>query len=89
MATGARKPDFNLSAMSDNNVCKGRVGAGWLNPDGSINIKLNPFVVLTAMDALKLRLFPVDGYEERQKSKEKTSEPTPASNDYPEDDIPF
>jgi hypothetical protein len=39
-----RKPDYQLSAMQGD--LKGKVGAAWVNADGSISIDLNPFVVL-------------------------------------------
>ncbi len=44
-----KKPDYDLAAMNkltgDKNY---RCGAAWKNDDGSISIKLDPFVVLDA-----------------------------------------
>ena len=42
----------------------GEVGVGWSNPDGSISIRLQPFVVLSAMSDLVITAFPVDQKKE-------------------------
>ena len=58
-----RKPDYNVSAMDkrDDTRNNGNIGAAWLNADGTINIKLNPFVVIdTRMHDLAITLFPKD-----------------------------
>lgn len=58
-----KKPDFRLSVTTREGAPvqhKGAVGAGWLNKDGSISIRLPPFVVLSAADDLIVTLFPED-----------------------------
>lgn len=93
-------PDWTLSAMDPDNICKGKCGAAWNNDDGSISIKLNPFVVLEAVDGLRIRLFPAEGYDERQRQVEQDSAATPSkarkrttpgyAGEPPDsDDIPF
>lgn len=54
----SRKPDFKLSALNKTNEHKGKVGAAWKNPDGTISIALDPFVALSANDNLLITLFP-------------------------------
>lgn len=39
-------------------------GAGWLNPDGSITIRLNPAVVLQANPNHVITVFPVEKQNE-------------------------
>lgn len=56
--TPGRRPDYNLNALDKNTEQKGRVGAAWLNDDGTIRVKINPWVVLTGGDSLVLTLFP-------------------------------
>lgn len=53
-----RSPDYNLGALDRESGLKGKVGAAWKNEDGTINIKLNPFVALRS--GLSLTLFPAD-----------------------------
>lgn len=53
-----RKPDFDLKAMNKATDEKSRVGAGWLNADGSVSIRLDSFTVLAASPHLVLTLFP-------------------------------
>ena len=58
-----RKPNFKLSATTRQGVTpirKGQIGVGWGNTDGSISIKLDPFVYLHAADNLVITLFPAD-----------------------------
>lgn len=73
MAAG-KKPDYNLSAMDkDNDRLKGTVGVAWINEDGTISIRLNPFVVLdTREHTLELRLFKNDGAYTKQMKKPKS-----------------
>ncbi len=59
----SRTPDWNLSAImpspiESKNDSRGKVGAGWNNPDGSISIVLNLAVVLDERAVTSLRLFP-------------------------------
>lgn len=52
-----RKPDYSVNAMNKRTDEKSRIGAAWVNPDGSIRIVLNPFVVLTAGPDLVITAF--------------------------------
>lgn len=52
-----RKPDYNVHAMDKGTEEKSRIGAAWGNPDGSISIKLNPFIALTSHPDLVIMLF--------------------------------
>lgn len=42
----ARSPDYTLKALEKSTGIKCKVGAGWINRDGSISIALDRFVVL-------------------------------------------
>lgn len=54
-----RSPDYIVKALDkSNDQRKGRIGAAWLNEDGSISISLDPFVVIDA--SLTINLFPKD-----------------------------
>jgi hypothetical protein len=66
MANGGRKPDFNLSAKPRDGRPGNKVGAGWINDDGSISIALNVGVTLSWNDDLFLGLFPVEGRANRR-----------------------
>lgn len=58
MAKG-RTPDFEAKAMNKENDRSHRVGAAWLNDNGSVSIELDEFVVLTGKDKnTVLTLFP-------------------------------
>ena len=57
------RPNYSLGAMlkgeTRDESMRATIGAGWLNDDGSISIKLDPFVVLQGSNPdLVLRLFP-------------------------------
>lgn len=54
-----RWPDYRVHAMNKATDEKSKVGAGWSNQDGSIAIRLDPFVVLTAGRDLVITMFPV------------------------------
>ena len=41
-----RRPDYEIKALNKDTQERGPIGAGWLNEDGSIYLKFNPFVVL-------------------------------------------
>jgi len=62
---GKRRPDYRLSALKSFPTpeewkdMKGEVGAAWLNENGSISIRLEPFVTLRSEPGLVLTLFPV------------------------------
>lgn len=51
-------PDYKISALNKDTREKGEIGAGWMNPDGSISISFNPFVIVPVGKAFALRLFP-------------------------------
>ncbi len=57
MADYGKRPDYNLTAMdpreTGKRARKGRIGVAWKRPDGSISIRLDPFV-----DQLVIMLFP-------------------------------
>lgn len=54
----SRKPDYRVAALNKATNVKGNVGAAWINQDGSIAIKLDPFIVLEDSTNLLLTLFP-------------------------------
>lgn len=55
-----RKPDYKLMAK-DATIDKWiKVGAAWVNENGSVSIDLDPFVVLRGQDHLSLALYPND-----------------------------
>lgn len=89
----ARQPDYHFAAMDkdrDDKAMSGRIGVAWKQPDGSIRIKMNPFVVLdAAKNNLVLTLFPADFHEQRETGgkKNKTSEPIPTETH--DDPIPY
>ena len=56
-----RKPDYRLLAMNKSTDEKRKVGAVWLNTDGSLSIALDPFTVLQSSPDLVLTIFPNDG----------------------------
>lgn len=101
MANVGRKPDFQLSAkLKINQDAKGRVGAAWEQEDGSIQIKLDPFVCLQGEgisgEAMWLTLYPnkpretlpADKIEEGNAAAAAAGR-KPAKVDDLEDDIPF
>jgi len=53
-------PDYRLKMFNKMTDEKGEVGAGWLNEDGSISIRLNPCVQLSNDNpAVSFRLWPL------------------------------
>jgi hypothetical protein len=56
----SRKPDYWFKAMDKATENRGKVGAAWLNDDGSVSIDLNPFTVLVSSPNLVLTLFPIE-----------------------------
>lgn len=53
--TGGRLPDYNVTARIVGKVeIKGPIGAGWKNPDGSISVRLNPFIVVDHQAMIRL-----------------------------------
>lgn len=58
----ARQPDYQVSALEKSTGQKGTIGSAWSQPDGSIRIKLNAFVVLpTNTDDLVITCWPNNG----------------------------
>ena len=93
MANVGRKPDYTLSAKTKTGGFKGRIGAAWKQDDGSIQLKLDPFVQLSgaaiAVDDIWLTLYPTDeNYKWEAPKKEEKTEKHPNAPDF-EDDVPF
>ena len=88
-----RKPDYNLGAMDKETDMKGKIGAAWINDDGSIGIKLNPWVVLDGANPnLTLRLFKNEQEPEpvkRSRKKKKSEVFVGEVTDRDENGIPF
>lgn len=59
-----RKPDFYVRAKHKKSGEQSLIGAAWQNPNGSISIKIDPFVVLQGGADLLLTLFPRDKKQE-------------------------
>lgn len=80
VVSGGRQPDFTLNALNKATAEKWKVGAGWKNADGSLSVKLNPFVVLTASTDLVLTMFPVNARDkaEYERAGGKPATPPPA-----------
>lgn len=58
MTTG-RKPDFRVGVMNkQTDVKNNSAGAAWQNPDGTINVYLEGFMVLHTSRDLIITLFP-------------------------------
>lgn len=56
-----KRPDFNLSLLNKTNGRRNhRAGAGWINGDGSISIRLDLCVCITDDPNLLITLFPND-----------------------------
>jgi len=55
-----RKPDYDVSAMRKlaSIELKGRIGAAWANPDGTISVVLDPFTCVRQEGDLLITLFP-------------------------------
>lgn len=75
-----RPPDYNVSALNKKTDMKGVIGAAWKNQDGTIRIKLNPFLVIdTSRHDLVVTLFPANKrdqnvYKRKQEAVEPASE---------------
>lgn len=54
----SRKPDYDVGALNKRTDIKGKVGAAWINDNGTITIILDPFVVLTGGSEMVITLFP-------------------------------
>ena len=61
-----RKPDYDLSALDKVTDMRGKVGAAWINTNGTISIRLNPWVVLDgANKELVITLFQVNNHSKK------------------------
>lgn len=56
-----RAPDMILRALNKATEETDKVGAAWVNSNGTVSIRLDPFVVLQSRPELVLTLFPNDG----------------------------
>ena len=54
----SRTPEYRVAALHKPSDSKANVGAAWVNPDGSISVVLNSFVVLNGGSDLLITLFP-------------------------------
>lgn len=70
--SGGRQPDYDLSFLNKDTGQKGRIGAAWSNPDGSISLTLNPMVTVPSDQNLVLKLF-----KRGSRSPVDSTEPTP------------
>jgi hypothetical protein len=56
--SGGEKPTYILSVLHKESKKKGKVGAAWLKPDGSISIRLEAGVTISWKDDFVISLFP-------------------------------
>ena len=56
----SRKPDYVVKALNKHTDEKNKVGAAWLNKDGSVSVVLDPFITLTASKSLVITIFPIE-----------------------------
>lgn len=83
------KPDYYVGCLDTETERKNpRLGAAWINNDGTISIKLDDFVTVTGSKSTYLRLFP-----NRDRSQAKPQTPEAATKAYTttdlQEDIPF
>ncbi len=60
MATAPRKPDYRIKATTRPNVApkrEGVIGCAWTNEDGSLSIRIDPFVTVSGGDDLIITAF--------------------------------
>lgn len=80
----SRKPDYRIKVLNKRTDAKGEVGAGWVNPDGSMTIVLNPCVTLSGNNAhILITAFKNDydpekakSYRRNQKAKDSANGPS-------------
>lgn len=54
----ASPPDYKIMAQHNTTRReKGEIGAGWINSDGSITLKFNPYVTVPTGDDYGIRMF--------------------------------
>lgn len=82
-----KKPDFNVTCYNKETGESGTVGAAWNNDDGSISMKLIPFVRLEQKDGFTFRLFPTN--KDITKYTKVTTKPKSSKLNSEEDDTPF
>lgn len=51
-------PDWRVHALNKQSDARGEIGVGWNNPDGSISVVYNPFVVVPVGQEFAIRMFP-------------------------------
>lgn len=83
-----RKPTHRFKALNKETSETATLGAAWLNDDGTLTVKIDPFIVLTNAPGHVLTLFPEEGKEQRIASRAKRR-PYPDYNQNDGDDIPF
>lgn len=54
----SRTPDYDVHAMNKTTDEKNRVGAAWLNENGTLSITLTAFIKLESSEDLVITLFP-------------------------------
>ncbi len=70
-------PTHRFKVLDKVTGAKHEVGAGWINADGSISIRLNPCVVIHANPDQVLTLFPCDRPKKKGKlCSESSSSPS-------------
>lgn len=58
-------PDFRLKIMNKKRNTQNKdAGAGWVNPNGSVSIVINPGVILNDNPEHIITLFPIDRTKE-------------------------
>jgi hypothetical protein len=60
-----RKPTHRFKALNKDTGETATLGAAWLNDDGTLTVKMDPFIVLTNAPGHVLTLFPEAGKEQR------------------------
>lgn len=79
----SRKPDYRIWVTSPDSKIRGTIGGAWLNEDGSLNLKLDPCVVLGLIPGMTIKLFPSDS---APPEREPAGQP---EREHSDDDIPF
>lgn len=77
-----KKPDYSIGALDKTrDVRQPKIGAAWKNADGSISLRIDPFVVLQGGPQLLVTLFPEDAARVQYNARRKPSSP--------DEEIPF
>lgn len=72
-----RSPDFRISGFNKRNNDKGELGAAWKNKDGSITLRISPFIVLPPLADMIITLFPNKPFKAGQSSVDSKDEVSP------------